>query len=157
MSLRCFLPAWIVAWATAIFLPSALIAYLGISRSAAAIGTGLNRLPASTWKVADDVGPAVKLMIGGLLLLGFFGLGSVRVMKQRVRVILGILIGLIAVVTTLGLIPSTLSRGFAAALTGTRFELTTTAIYLLGGALAGLAFVLSSARCQRGTLTRTIG
>lgn len=154
MPFRCFLPAWIAAWVTAVFLPSVLIAYLGISRPAAAIGTGFDRLPASAWKVADDVGPAVKLMIGSLLLVGFLGLSRAGSLKQGARSAASILIGLIAVTATIGLIPSTLSRGFAAALTSTRFDPTITSIYLLGGALAGLAFVVSSARCQRGSASR---
>jgi len=145
MSLRCFLPAWVTAWATAIFLPSAIIAYRGLSASAAAIGTGLHRLPASTWQVADDVGPAVKLMIGGILLLGFLGLGRMR----RIGPGTAVLVGLVAVGATLALIPPSLSRGFAEALTGTRFDGATTPLYLLGGAGAGLVFSIGIARCQR--------
>jgi hypothetical protein len=145
MSFRCFLPAWITAWATAVFLPSAIIAYLGLSASAAAIGTGLHRLPASTWRVADDVGPAVKLMVGGILLLGFLSLGQMR----RVGRGAAILVGLVAVAATLALIPTSLSRGFAHALTGTRFDWTTTPLYLLGGIGAGLVFAIGVTRCQR--------
>lgn len=145
MSFRCFLPAWITAWATAVFLPSAIIAYRGLSTSAATIGTGLHRLPASTWQVADDVGPAVKLMIGGILLLGFLGLGRLR----RIGPGAAMLVGLVAVGATLALIPPSLSRGFAQALTGTRFDGTTTPLYLLGGIGAGLVFAIGIARCRR--------
>ena len=48
MSFRCFLPAWIAAWAVAVFVPSALIAWLGLSPSVAAIGTGFDRFFATT-------------------------------------------------------------------------------------------------------------
>jgi len=147
--LRCFLPAWLAAWATAVFLPSAAIAYLGISRAAAIVGTGFDRLPASTWKVADDVGPAVKLMVGAILLIGFLGLGRARFAKGPTRSAAGILIGIVAVAATISFIPPTLSRGFAGALTGTRFDPSITSIYLLGGALAGLVFVVSLSRCHR--------
>jgi hypothetical protein len=154
VSLRCFLPAWITAWFTAVFLPSVVIAYLGLSQAAAAVGTGVNRLPASTWKVADDVGPAVKLMIGGLLLVGLFGLVRMTGMASRTRYAASIAIGVIAVAATIALMPSSLSRGFAAALTGTRFSPSTTPIYLLGGLLAGLSFVFSADRCARGIISR---
>lgn len=154
MPLRCFLPAWITAWFTAVFLTSALIAYSGISRAATVIGTGFHRLPASTWKVADDVGPAVKLMMGGFLLVGFWGLRQASALSWCARYATSILIGLIAVAATIGLVPSTLSRGFAAALTGARFDATTTIIYLLGGVLAGLVFVVSCDRCTRGDASK---
>lgn len=150
MSLRCFLAGWIPAWAVAVFLPSAVIAYLGISDAAAAIGTGWDRLPASTWKVADDVGPAVKLMIGGLMLIGFLGLGRVRTLTGWGRYASSMAIGAGAVALTIDLIPKSLSRGFATALTGSRFDPTTTPIYLLGGAIGGLLFVFAADRYARG-------
>jgi hypothetical protein len=131
--------------------PSGVVAYLGLSKAAAAVGTGVNRWPASTWKVADDVGPAVKLMIGGLLLVGLFGLGRITAIRSRARYAASIATGVIAVAATIALVPSSLSRGFAAALTGTRFSPSTTPIYLLGGVLAGLSFVFSADRCARGS------
>lgn len=145
---RCFLGAWVAAWITAVFLPSAAIAYLGISPAAAIIGIGFDRLPASTWKVADDVGPAVKLMIGGLLLVGFLGLGRFDQLKRAVRLAASIVVGLIAVAATISLIPSSFSRGFARALTGTRFDPSITSIYLTGGALAGVIFAVALGRCD---------
>lgn len=145
MPFRCFLMAWISAWAVVVFLPSAVLAYAGISSSAAAIGTGLHHLPASSWKVADDVGPAVKLMMGGILLIGFLCLIRIR----HVRYPAAFLIGLVAVAATAALIPASLSRGFASALTGARFDWTTTPIYAIGGICAGLTFVASFSRCRR--------
>lgn len=149
MTFRCFLPAWIAAWVTAIFLPSVIIAYLGISLPAAAIGTGLERLPATSWKVADDVGPVVKLMTGGLLLAGFLALGRVRGLGSGGRFAVATGIGVMAILFTIAFAPSAYSRGFAAALTGARFDVTTTPIYLLGGMLAGVVFALVSDRCSR--------
>jgi hypothetical protein len=154
VSLRCFFPAWITAWLTAVFLPSVVIAYLGLSQAAAAVGTGVNRWPASTWKVADDVGPAVKLMIGGLLLVGLFGLVRMTRMTLRARYAASIAVGVIAVAATIAFVPSSLSRGFAAALTGTRFSSSTTPIYLIGGLLAGVSFVFSADQCARGRISR---
>ncbi len=145
MPFRCFLPAWIGAWAVAVFLPSAILAYAGISPAAPAIDTGLHHLPASTWKVADDVGPAVKLMMGGILLIGFLSLVQFR----HVRYPAAILIGLVAVAATAALVPASLSRGFAFALTGAWFDWTTTPIYAIGGICAGLTFVASFSHCRR--------
>lgn len=149
MSLRCFFAAWVAAWVTAIFLPSLMIAFLGLSPAAAALGTGLTRLGATTWKVADDVGPAVKLMIGGLLLAGQFGLGRMPPTTSGTRYAASMAIGVVAVAAVIAWVPISLSRGVAAALTGTRFSAPTTPIYLLGGALAGFLFVVSADRCAR--------
>ncbi|WP_404335037.1 hypothetical protein AB2M62_15060 [Sphingomonas sp. MMS12-HWE2-04] len=149
ITLKCFLPAWIAAWVVAVFLPSILIAYLGLSAPAAAIGTGWERLPATGWKVADDVGPAVKLMIGGLLLGAFLGLERGAGLSTRLRYALAIASGLAAVVLTIALVPAGYTRGFALALTGARFDATTTPLYLLGGIVAGITFVASADRCKR--------
>lgn len=157
MAFRCFLPAWIMAWVTAVFLPSVLIAYFGISQAAAKLGTGFDRLPATTWKVAADVGPVVKLMIGGLLLVGLLGLTRMGGLSSGARSGGSAAAGLIAVTATIALVPSALSRGFAGASTGTPLDRWTTPIYLLGGALAGLAFVWSSDRCARGSAGRRTG
>jgi hypothetical protein len=154
MSFRCFLPAWIAAWVTAVFVPSALIAYLGLSNAAASVGTGFHRLPASTWKVADDVGPLVKLMLGGLLFVCLLGLGRMHSLSRGARYSGSVAIGVIAVAVIIALVPATFSRGFAVALTGTRFDPLTTPIYLLGGALSGLSFMLGLERCSRGSARR---
>jgi hypothetical protein len=154
---KCFLPAWIAAWASAIFIPSALIAYLGISKAAAAIGLGLEHLPAGTWKVADDVGPLAKLMIGGLLLLGFLGLERSSLAKPVARYAAAVAVGVAAMAITIALVPASYSRGFAAALTGARFDMATTPLYVVGGILAGAAFVLSADRCKRAKIIKEAG
>lgn len=150
-SARCFLTGWVGAWAIAVFLPSIVIAYLGIAPAGAAHGTGLARLAAISWKVADDVGPVIKLTIGGVLLLGFLGLDRAAVADARLRWALAILIGIAAMLAAIALVPLDFSRGFGAALTGSRFDATTTPLYLLGGVLAGLAFALTIDRCRRPT------
>ncbi len=53
-----------------------------------------------------------------------------------------------AMVVTLALIPKSLSRGFGVGLTGARFAGATLPIYLCGGALGGVVFTLSRARCR---------
>lgn len=154
MSPRCFITAWITAWVTSVFLPSVIIAYLGLSQAAAEVGTGMSRLPASTWKVADDVGPVVKLIIGGFLLAGQFGLGQMTRVTLRARYAAGVAIGVITAAIPIALVPISLSRGFGAALTGTRFSPLITSIYVLGGVVAGLALVFSADRCTRAFISR---
>lgn len=149
MSFRCFLTAWIAAWAIAVYFPSALIAYLGLSDAAAAVGTGFHRLPASTWKVADDVGPAVKLMVGGLLLVFLLGLARMHGLSRAVRYAVSMVIGVVTFAITIGFVPVAFSRGFAVALTGARFDPLTTLIYFIGGALAGAVFVFGYDECSR--------
>lgn len=149
MSFRCFFPAWIVSWFTAVFAPSLVIAYLGLSKAAAAIGTGFHRLPASTWKVADDIGPVVKLMVGALLLICLLAFGRIAGVSRGMRPVATAAIGVAALAITVSLVPATFSRGFAIALTGNRFDTLITPIYLAGGALAGLMFALSFDRCSR--------
>jgi hypothetical protein len=146
MTARCVFAAWMAAWATAVFLSSAIIAWLGLSPLAA--GADFARLPASIWAVADEVGPAVKLMIGGLLLAGFLALGRLPSFTRPARLLASMAIGMAAMAITAAIMPSAYGRGFAAALTGARFEPTITLIYLLSGALAGLVFTWSLHRCQ---------
>lgn len=134
------------AWATAVFLSSAIIAWFGLSPLAA--GADIGRLPASIWAVADEVGPAVKLMIGGLLLAGFLALGRLPTRTLPARLLASMAIGMAAMAITAAIIPPAYGRGYAAALTGTRFEATVTLIYLLSGAVAGLIFTYSLRRCQ---------
>jgi hypothetical protein len=88
-------------------------------------------------------------MIGGLLLVGLFVLGRMTRMTSGARYAASITIGVMAVTATIAFVPSSLSRGFAAALTGARFSASTTPIYLIGGALAGLCFVFSADRCAQ--------
>jgi hypothetical protein len=146
MNPRCLFPAWIGAWATSVFLSSAIIAWLGLSPLAAS--ADFARLPVSTWAVADEVGPAVKLTIGGLLLAGVLAMGRRPGLARPARLLASMAIGMAAMVITAAIMPSAYGRGFAAALTGARFEPTVTAIYLLSGAVAGLVFTWSLHRCQ---------
>jgi hypothetical protein len=49
---------------------------------------------------------------------------------------------------TVGLVPEFLSRGFGIGLTGARFDPSVLPIYLVGGALGGIAFTISVTRCN---------
>ncbi len=146
---QCLLRAWIAAWVVAIFLPSLLIAYLGLSEQAAAVGTGFDRLVVSSLTVADEVGPAVKLTIGGILLLAFVALERAVPADVRLRYPIGGMIGIVAMLVAMAFVPAGYTRGFAAGLTGERFDPAVWPLYLLSGAVAGLAYVASSGRCKR--------
>lgn len=147
--MRCLLPAWIAGWVVAIFLPSLIIAWFGIPSGTAATGIGvINRLAASTWAIADAVEPAVKLAIGGLLLLGFLGFGRRASLSSFARYAAAIITGVAAILLTAAVMPLSLSSGFAEALSGERFDPSFTLIYGIGGSAAGMAFAWSAERCQ---------
>jgi hypothetical protein len=138
---KCFFVALSAGWAVAIFAPSATIAAAGLSPLAA----GRN-LAAATIEVADEVAPAAKL---GFALV-FAVLLYVRRRWTRVPALpADMLIGGVAMLATLALLPEPWSRGFGIGLAGDRFDPILLAVYFLGGALAGLAFRLAETRCLR--------
>ena len=148
--LRCFFPAWIAAWVVAIFLPSAIIAYLGLSPAAAEIGVGFDSIFATTWKVGDDVAPFAKLSFGALLLAQFYAVQRMRLDRIALYVV-AIAAGAFAMAFALAFLPAEHSRGFGISLSGVRFDPTLTPIYVLGGALAGAVFAFALQRCgERG-------
>lgn len=134
---KTFLTAWILSWAVAVFLPSILIAYLGLSPAATELGSGFARLFETSWKVADDVAPAAKLMIGGIMLAGLVAADRLSTAPRAVKVVVGFIAGLLAVFVTSAFLPADFSRGFGIGLAGLRFDPTLTALYLTGGALGG--------------------
>jgi len=146
--LKCFFPAWIAAWFVAIFLPSAMIAYLGLSPVAAEIGVGFDSLFATTWRVGDDVGPFAKLSFGALLLAVFYAVSRMR-LNAAMLIAVSIVCGVIAMLAALAFLPAEHSHGFGIGLTGERFAPTLTAIYVLGGALAGAVFAFALQRCTK--------
>jgi hypothetical protein len=147
---KCFFPAWLFAWVVAIFLPSAIIAYLGLSPAAAEIGVGFDNIFATTWKVGDDVGPFAKLSFGALSLAQFFAVQRMR-LERIALVVVSVVAGAFAMTLALALLPAEYSRGFGVGLSGERFQPTLTAIYALGGALAGAMFAFALQRCgERG-------
>ncbi len=146
--LRCTLVALLAAWVTMIFVPSALIALFGFSAAANVTSAGLSSLPAATWEVADEVGPAAKLlMITMLTVLVLLGerLGPGTSWKRHA---LNMVLGLGAMLLALGLVPEALSRGFGIGLTEARFDPSVLPIHLVGGVLGGVAFTVSVTRCR---------
>lgn len=134
--LKCGGPAWLFGWVTAVFLPSLLIA---LARH------GLADLPATTWKTADDMGPFAKLMLGGLLLLGFFLATRLKTGPLALRAALA---GLAAMALTLALLPAAWSRGFGIGLTGARFDPQLLPWYAVGALASGIVFALALTRCR---------
>lgn len=149
--LRCAGPAWLAGWFVAVFLPSALIAFAGLSARARAIGSGSDHMLRTTWQVADDVGPAAKLLLGLLLALLFLGCARIPLRSTPLRYLLNAMAGVVAIVATLGFIPAAFSRGFGIGLTGLRFDPAALPFYIVGGLAAGLAYQSSLARCVRTT------
>jgi hypothetical protein len=146
-SFRCSFSSWMAGWAVAVFLPSAAIAYLGLSESAASIGEGFNHLLSTTWKVADDVGPLAKLMIGALLALFNIVAFVATLRNSFTHAIACASAGVLAVVLTLLLIPAEYSRGFGIGLTGARIDQSTLPIYAVCGLVAGLVLSAIHRRC----------
>lgn len=140
-SLKCLFIAWVFAWVTAIYIPSGLIAALSLSP----IAKGANLL-VDTFEVADETSPAAKLTFAVLF-------GVVLLASRLGRVRLGALfeagLGLLCMLLVVSFLPEHWSRGFGVGLTGSRFELLPTAIYLGGGFLSGIVFSLSEANCAR--------
>ncbi|MGZ8311050.1 MAG: hypothetical protein ACXWUR_03205 [Allosphingosinicella sp.] len=138
--------AWIFGWATAIYLPSALIALAGLSPEAA----GKSFL-AGIFAVADEVAPAAKIgfaiLFAGSVLLA----GRLAGVRGRAAVAADMLAAVLAMLLVLALLPPPWSRGFGIGLTGARFAPQATMIYLAGALLAGLVFSLSAAKCARRT------
>ncbi|WP_342250814.1 hypothetical protein [Sphingomonas sp. OTU376] len=134
--LKCSGPAWLFGWATAVFLPGLLIAF---ERH------GLDRLPAKTWQMGDDIGPVAKLLLGALLILCFWLATCIRIGQLSLRAALG---ALAAMLLTLGLVPAAYSRGFGIGLTGARFDPAVLPWYAVGAVAAGLVFALSLTRCR---------
>ncbi|BCW89605.1 hypothetical protein sos41_27710 [Alphaproteobacteria bacterium SO-S41] len=148
-ALRCSFPAWIVAWAMGVFGSSALIAYFGLSAPAALIGTGFDRLPATTWAVGDEVGPVAKLLFGALLALAFFATQRLSPDRAPIRYCANAVAGIAAMAGALALIPADYSRGFGIGLTGARFDPASLPLYVISAAAVGLVFTAALRTCQR--------
>jgi hypothetical protein len=137
--------AWVFGWATAIYLPSLLIASLALSPLAAS-----GNLLVDSFRVADEVSPAAKLayaiLFGGLVL-------AVRARGGGGRLGSDALLGAISMMLVLALLPEYWSRGFGVGLIGVRFAPLPTIVYVAGGIVSGAVFSVSEARCRMRGLT----
>lgn len=139
-TLKCLFTAWVLAWATAVYLPSLVIALLSLSPLASGGNLLLN-----TFEVADEVSPAAKLSYG--FLFGAFVL-SARACGAGRGLSVNVPIGVVSIALVLALLPEYWSRGFGVGLNGMRFDPLPTAIYLIGGLASGVVFSLTEAKCQ---------
>jgi hypothetical protein len=128
-----------LGWATAVYLPSFVIALLSLSP----LEPGGN-LFVDTFEVADEVSPAAKLTYA--ILFGVFVM-TARAGGAPSGLSINILIGVVSMALVVALLPEYWSRGFGIGLNGIRFDLLPTAIYLIGGFASGVVFSLSEARC----------
>lgn len=138
LSLRSIAPAWIFAWAVAIFLPSALIAGFGLSPAEGAVP--YPELPGAVWRVADEVGPFAKLLLGALLAAAFLVVALWPAPTRMLRVLSAAAAGAVAMLLTVALVPESWSRGFGVGLVGERFDPAVTGCYLIGAVVGGLFF-----------------
>jgi hypothetical protein len=136
---KCFFVALVAGWVVAIYLPGAIVAAAGLSPLAA----GRN-LAAATFAVADEVAPAAKI---GFALVFAALLYARRRWIRAPAPAADMLIGGAALLIVAALLPEPWSRGFGIGLSQVRFDPALLAIYLLGGAAAGLAFHLAERRC----------
>jgi hypothetical protein len=149
VSPKCLFAAWILGWAVAIFLPSALVAFTGLSPLAEG-----RSLPAATFAVADQVAPAAKIGFGLLFGLMLFVIRRLN-LQWSLQLAADITAACLATFIVLALLPREWSRGFGIGLTGERYHLEALAIYLLGAAAAGLASSISYRRCKGRHRTQT--
>jgi hypothetical protein len=140
--LRCFFLAATLAWAVAIFLSSALIAFAGLSPL-----TPGKSAPHAVWAVADEVAPFAK--IGFILVLAPLLWAVDRRLRAPWATVANMAAGCAAMLLTLLFLPQSYSRGFGIGLTGMRLDAVPLAIYLVSGAVSGLAFGASHANCRR--------
>jgi hypothetical protein len=143
--LRCTLTALLAAWVTMVFGTSLLMAAFGPLGPGPA---GVQELARAVWKGADDMGPAVKLLLIALFGMQLLGGRSLDPLRPGQALAVQAALGALAMLLTLALIPASFSRGFGVGLTGARFDPATLPIYLCGGALGGLVFTLSRQKCR---------
>lgn len=139
-SLKCFFVAWVLAWATAVYLPSLAIALLSLSP----LASGGN-LFLDTFEVADEVSPAAKLTYAALF-GSFVFLARARGAGRGLPI--NVLIGVLSIALVVALLPEHWSRGFGIGMNGIRFDPLPTVIYLIGGFASGVVFSLTETRCQ---------
>ncbi|GAB3790291.1 hypothetical protein GCM10028818_60190 [Spirosoma horti] len=137
------LKALLAAWIAIIFGTSALFALASpIQVKTYSKNWALN-LFISTWEIADEIGPIVKLSI--ILIFALLVLISANLIRGKTRMtyLVNASLAIIATGLVLGLLPRSYSRGFGIGVTGTRFDSQTLPIYLIGSVLGGLVYSYS--------------
>jgi hypothetical protein len=138
-----------------VFASSALIVVRGVPNAMTRSGVGHPGPLAATWRVADEMGPAAKLLLVALF-AALLWLGERRSWARTPRhrpapwrsyAVNGAL-GAAAMALALALVPAALSRGFGVGLTGARFDPAVLPLYLVSGVLGAAAYTASVTRCR---------
>lgn len=137
---KCLFVAWVLGWATAVYLPSLSIALLGLSPL-----SPNGNLFVDTFQIADEVSPAAKLAYGSLF--GGFLLAA-RAVPVRRQIFVDAGIGVVCMLVVVAFLPEGWSRGFGIGLNGSRFGSIQTVIYVVGGLVSGVVFSTSESRCR---------
>ena len=142
------LKALLVAWVVLVFGTSALLVLASPLHFKPYSPQVLVNFFRTTWEVADEVGPVVKISL--ILLFTLLIVTSEKLVEPQ-RATTYAARALVAVLTTvavLGALPAAYSRGFGIGLTGTRFDDRTIWVYLLGAVLSGVAYQYSLQKQQ---------
>jgi hypothetical protein len=158
--LRCWLVALLSGWVTMVFASSALIVLRGVPNAMTRPGMGSPGPIAATWRVADEMGPAAKLLLvvlfAALMWLAERVRGqqapavpkSARQKQRWATYAVNIVLAIAAMLLTLAFVPANYSRGFGIGLTGVRFSVLALPVYVVSAALGALAYTVSLARCR---------
>lgn len=154
--LRCWLMALLSGWVTMVFLSSALIVLLGVPNAMTRSGVGHPGAIPATWRVADEMAPAAKLLLvalfAALLWLGerWSRAGAPRHVppSRWTPYAVNVALGVAAMALTLALVPAAFSRGFGVGLTGARFDPAVLPLYLVSSALGAVVYTVSLIRCR---------
>jgi hypothetical protein len=132
------LKALLFAWVTLVFGTSALLVLASPLHFKTYSLHALANFLRTTWEVADEVGPLVKISL--IVVFALFVIASERLISPCLANTYGvsILLAVLATLAVLSALPETYSRGFGIGLTGNRFDERTITIYLLGAVLSGI-------------------
>jgi hypothetical protein len=155
-SLRCTLTALLWAWVTMVFATSALVALLVAPNDTITAIVAERGPVGATVRLADEMGPAVKLLLIAVFALLVLLGERVAARPVAARYALNAALGAAAMLLVLAVVPASFSRGFGVGLTGQRFHASLLPIYLTCGALAGLAFTHSATVCRRRLVTPAV-
>lgn len=151
--LRCWSLALLSGWVTMVFTSSVLVVLRDVPNAMTRSGFGSPGWIAASWRVADEMAPTAKLLLvaifAALVWLGERWLPTGAVELHRWQSFLrDIAISWLAMMLTLALVPTDLSRGFGVGLTGARFDPVVLPLYLGSAALGAVIYTISLARCR---------
>ena len=132
--------AFLAGWVAMIFCTSALLVLFAPILLPVYHTNVLINFLQSTWEVADEMGPLVKIsliIVFGILVFLFKGVLNSPAIWVYTKYIS---IAIISMIIVLGLLPSDYSRGFGIGLTGMRFDKNVLHLYILGAMIGGALF-----------------